>query len=365
MVASPYNLWSTRRSLGVMRDMRAEDHYFAQYFTQQMRSTTEWIDFEKLPIRARRLAPFVKPKARGRGLPGDRVQGFRFKPANIVLEDAIDPERPLTYEAGIDGSAFDATSLSPMQRLDAIKAQTMADYDDAMERRWEWMRAKAIIDGEVTINYEDGESVVVDFQRAAGHTEALTAGNYYGDSGVSILDHWQAVADTMNDAEFGGMVTRITMGGSVLPVVRNDAAILAHLDTNIRGATVTVERGLVGGSMNGGKVFKFGELMIGGASGQSVELWVNNETYEDDTGTQQRYLGAKEVVFTSTPAAIKGYECFGRIVDRDAAYDAIPKFPKNFEVRNGRVVTEHLSMESAPLFVPINPNATYKATVLA
>ena len=365
MVASPYNLWSTRQSLGVMRDMKPEDHFFAQFFINGMRSTSEWIDFEKLPIRERRLAPFVKPKARGRGLPGDRVQGFRFKPANIVLEDAIDPDRPLTYEPGIDGSAFDTNQITPMQRLELIKASMLAQYDLAMERRWEWMRAKAIIDGEVTITYEDGESVLVDFQRDAAHTETLGAGDRYGDSGVSILDHWQLVIDTMNDAEFGGMVTKITMGGSVASVVRKDAKILEHLDTNIRGGTVTVERGIVTGAAGGGKVYKFGELVIGGASGQRVELWVNNETYVDDTGTTQRYLGNNEVVFTSTPDAINGYECFGRIVDRDAGYEALPKFPKNFEMREGRVVTEHLSMESAPLFVPINPNATYKATVLA
>lgn len=364
MATSPYDLWSTRRSLGVMRDVRSETRYFGQWFTNRMLSDSEWIDFEKLPIKSRRLAPFVKPKARGRGLPGDRVQGFRFKPANIVLEDAIDPERPLTYEPGIDGSAFDATQLTPMQRLAAIKASMLADYDDAVERRWEWMRARALIDGAVTVKYEDGQQVVVDFQRAAGHTETLGSGSRYGDTGVSILDHWQAVMDTMNDAEFGGMVTRITMGGSVVPVVRNDEEILAHLDTNIRGGSVTVDRGIIGGGANGGKVYKFGELMVGGGSGQKVELWVNNETYEDDTGTQQRYLGAKEVLFTSTPDAVKGYECFGRIVDRDAEYKALPKFPKNFEVREGRVVTEHMSVESAPLFVPINPNATYKATVL-
>lgn len=364
MAASPYSLWSSRKSLGVMRDIRSEIFYFGQFFINGMRSNTEWIDFEKLPIRSRSLAPFVKPKGRGRGLPGDRVQGFRFKPANIVLEDGIDPDRPLTFEPGIDSSIFES-DLTPMQRLEAIKASMLAEYDLAMERRWEWMKARAIIDGEVTIVYEDGQSVLVDFQRDNGHTEVLGSGDRYGDSGVSILDHWQLVMDTMNDASFGGMVTKITMGGSVASVVRRDAEILDHLDTNIRGGTVTVERGIIGGGANGGKVYKFGELMVGGASGQKVELWVNNETYTSDAGVQTRYLGANEVVFTSTPEAINGYECFGRIVDRDAEYQALPKFPKNFLVQNGRVTTEHMSMESAPLFVPINPNATYKATVLA
>lgn len=52
------------------------------------------------------------------------------------------------------------------------------------------------------------------------------------------------------------------------------------------------------------------------------------------------------------------------IVDKDAGYQALPLFPKNFETGE-RVKVENVSVESAPLFVPINPNATYKATVLA
>lgn len=365
MVASPYNLWSSRKSLGVMRDVRAETLYFGQFFTNEMRSEDDWIDFAKLPVKSRRLAPFVKPMGRGRGLPGDRVQGFRFKPANIVLEDAIDQNRSLTFEPGVDGSPFDELTLSPMQRREAIKAQMLADYYDAMDRREEWMMAKAIIDGKVQVTYEDGESVEVNFQRAAGHTEVLGVGDRYGDAGVSILDHWQAVMDTMNDAEFGGMTTRITMGGSVVPLVRADAEILAHLDTNIRGGSVTVDRGIIGGGADGGKVYKFGELLVGGGSGQKVELWVNNETYENDSGAQTRYLGAKEVVFTSTPSAIKGYKCYGAIQDLDAEFKALRRFPKNFVTQNGRIKTEHMSVEAAPIHVPVNPNATYKSTVLA
>jgi hypothetical protein len=206
--------------------------------------------------------------------------------------------------------------------------------------------------------------IALDFQRAAGHTEVLTLGNRYGDSGVSILDHWQTVFDTMNDAEFGGMATKIVMGGDVQKVVRKDAEILEHLDTNIRGGTVEVERGLVGGAAYGGKVFKFGELLVGGASGQRIELWVNNETYKAPNGTTARYVGAKDVVFLADPSDIQMHECFGRIEDMDAQFMAMRRFAKNF-LTGDRVKTENLSLEGAPLVVPINPNATYKATVLA
>lgn len=361
---APYELWNTRTSLGVMRDVRSEDWYFGQFFTKQMRSTTEYIDFERLPIRSRKLAPMVMPMGRGQGVFDDTQRTYRFKPGNIVVEESVDPLRPLTFSPGIDRSMLDPNNLTPMQRLSLIKAEMAGEAVKAIERRWEWMKARSIIDGKVTLVYDTGESYDVNFQRASGHTEILTAGNRWGDTGISIVDHIQAIVDTMNDAEFGGMPTRATMGGLVAKAIRADAEVLTHLDKNIAGATITVERGLIAGGPNGGKIYKFGELQIGGASGQKIELWVNNETYTSNTGTQVRYLGANEIVFTGTASAINGYECFGRIVDRDADYQALPIFPKNF-VTGERVKTENMSWESAPLMVPINPNATYKLTPVA
>lgn len=355
-MANPYELWQTHQLLGMFRDTQPETWYFGQFFTNQMRSTDEYIDFEKLPIRSRKLAPFVKPMGRGHGVFTDEQRAYRFKPANLVVEDSVDPLRPLTFQPGIGESRFSATRLSPQQRNALIKAQMLQEMQTAVERRWEWMRARAIIDGKVTCTYKDGTSVEVDFQRDPDHTDVRTGGtNQLNDSGVSILGEVEKIIDTMTNAEFGGTPTRWTMGGDVFSVVRSDAEILEHMDINIRGGVHRVDRALAPGS----KVFKFGDLYIGGNSGMAIELWVNNETYQDDSGVSQRYLGAKDSIFTSTPDAIMGYECFGRIVDKDAGYEAIPAFPKNFETGE-RVKVENLSIESAPLMVPINPNATYK-----
>lgn len=362
--ANPFELWQTHTLLGMFRDSKPEDWYFGQYFTNGMTSEDEWIDFEKLPIRSRKLAPFVKPLGRGHGVFTDEQRGYRFKPANVVVEDTVDPFRPLTFQPGIGESLLSRTKLTPMQRYALVKAQMMREMQLAVERRWEWMKARAIIDGKVTCVYRSGESVLVDFQRAAGHTVTLTSGNRWGDSGISILDSIQGIIDTMSNAEFGGMPTRITMGGTVAGVVRKDVEILKHMDINIKGGSVTVDRGVVAGANGNGKIYKFGELFVGGGSGQTIELWVNNETFTADDGSQVRYLGANEVLFTSTPEAIMGYECFGMIVDKDAQYQALPVFPKNFE-EGTRVKVENLSIESAPLMVPINPNATFKLTATA
>lgn len=369
---NPYELWSTRKLLGVFRDSKPEDWYFGQFFNYLHLDDSEWIDFEKLPIRSRQLAPLVQPLGRGHGVFTDQSTGYRFKPANIVVEDAVDPLRPLSPQPGIDPSMLDTEMLrkiSPMQRLQLIKVAMMNEMLEAVRRRWEWMKARAIIDGQVTLTYLDGTSVLVNFQRAAGHTQTLASGSRWGDSGVSIVDSIQTIFDTMAQADFGGAPMRITMGGDVAKVVRKDTEFLSHMDKFVDGGSIRVDRGLVGGANGNGKIYKFGEMAVGGASGQKIELWVNNETYDVKnltTGaiTKTRYLGANEVVFTGSADAIMGYNCFGMIVDKDAEYKAIPIFPKNFETGD-RIKVENLSAESAPLFVPINPNATYKLTATA
>ena len=351
---NPYELWETRTALGAMRAVKPETWQFGQFFTRQVTTESEWIDFEKLPVPSRRLAAFVKPMGRGTSVYNDTSRSLRFKPANIVVEEHIDPLRLLSTAPGID-SMLDPVTLSPMQRRNLLRVAMTEQALNAIERRWEWMRARAIIDGAVTVRYEDGQTVVVDFGRSAGHTETLTSGNRFGDSGVTFLGKIQTVIDTMTDAEFGGVPTKIIMGGSVWSVIKNDTALLKAMEFEAQRSDIDIERGLIA---NTGKVFVVGTISVGGSSGQRIELWVNNETYVDNSGTTQRYLGAKDMVLCANPEAIMGMQVFGRIVDMDAEFRALPIFPKNF-FKGDRVKTEHMSFESAPLMVPINPDATY------
>lgn len=362
---TPYNsLWDTRRSLGVMRAIQSENWYFGQFFQNEVRSTDAWIDFEKMPIRKRKLAPFVLPKLRGRGVWEDSQRAYRFKPGYVKVEETIDDEMPLTFQPGM-GSVFDANNLTDMQRLDLIRAQMLSSMDEAIDRRLEWMRARAIIDGKYVMKYDSGEEFLVDLQRNAANTITLGSGSRFGDSGVSIVDFIQARVDQMNNAEFGGMVRRITMSSAVAAIVRKDAEFLSHMDAFVKGGTITVERGVVSGGANGGKVYKFGEMLVGGASGITIELWVNDETYLSDAGVVTRYLGQNQMLFTADPASIMGYMAYGKIIDRDAQYQALPKFPKNYVHTEGDITTEYMNIKSAPLAVTINPDATLVANVIA
>lgn len=360
-MANPYELWQTHTLLTSMRPKKPENWYFSQFYAPEntMLIEDEYIDLEKLPLEGRELAPFVQPLGQGHSVYVDSATHSRFKPAYVIVQEDISPLDGLSVIAGVDPSIIDTTRrLSVLERRRLLKALKSQAARKSVERRWEWLRAKSIIDGKVTIVYKDGTSVLVDFQRDADHTETLTGANCWGQSGVSIMDHIQSVCDSMNNADFGGLPTRMTIGSDVWAVLRDDTEIKANMDKYRPVGGATIERGVVAAA-DGGKVFKVGDLLIGGGSGVSMEIVVNNETYSSGT----RYLGAKEVIFTSTPDAIRGFSCFGRIIDQDADYQAVPIFPKNF-MTGDDVKTEHMSFKSAPLFPVLCPDATYKVTAL-
>lgn len=359
-----YELWETNRFLGVMRAIEQDPLYWTQWFPNEIRSTDEWIDFERMPVRSRKLAPFVMPLARGGSVYEDTATAYRFKPAYVKVEDQVDPLMPLTRRVGIDATASQwPTNLSPAQRLNLIKAAMVQQHVDSIRRRWNWMAATALRDGQITLSGPNYPTTLVDFQRSANHTITLSSGDRFGDSNVSIVDFFQLVLDRMTNAEFGGVPTRATMGGGVWAVMRQDQELLDFMDTRYRGGNITIERGLVPGA--GEKVFKVGEMTVGGSSGQIIELWVDNSTYRDpDTGTETRYIGNHQILFTGSADAVMGYQAFGRIIDRAAGYEALPIFPKNW-ISTGDVQVEYITHKSAPLMVPINPDATLLANVIA
>jgi hypothetical protein len=359
-----YELWETNTFLGVMRDISADPLYWLQWFPNQAETdATGYIDFEKMPIMNRKLAPFVLPLARGASVYDDTATAYRFKPAYVKLEDRIDPLMPLTRRVGIDSSASQNIGLlDPVSRLNLIRAAITESHVRAIRRTWNYMAAIAVRDGKITLSGPEYPTTLVDFQRSASHTVTLLTGSKFGDAGVSIVDFFQGVLDTMTSASFGAVPVRATMGGGVWAVMRKDAEILKHLDLNLRGGNMTIERGLVSGA--GEKVFKVGEMTIGGGSGQVIELWVDNSTYTDPvSGAETRYVGTGQIVFTGSPDAVMGYQAFGAIIDRAANWTATPIFPKNW-VTVGDVEVEYITHKSAPLMVPIMPNATFLGNVL-
>lgn len=362
-MSAPYKVWDTHRSLGVVRAVEEEYNYFTQlaFNDNQINSTDDWIDFEKLPITNRKIAPFVRPLGAGKPLYEDSARGFRFKPAYVKVKEVIDPLMPLVKRPGIDRSMINPSELSAEERRNLIRTAMTVSSVNAIRRNWEWMASQALIYAKYTVEGEEYPAVELDFRRDPTHTVIKASGAQWGDAGVSIFDDIQTWADRMVDAEFGGFPTRLTITPKVWKVMRSDPEFMKHMDTQVRGERATIERGLISSD----KVTKVGELLVGGSSGAVIEIWLHRDTYLDPvTKTSTRYLRDGDVLLTASPSAINGYRCFGAIIDPYAQYQALDIFARGW-MEQGDPAVEYMLWQSAPLMVPINPDGTLLATVVS
>jgi hypothetical protein len=342
-------LYDTETLLGVMAEQEAPSTYWSDLlFGSELNFDDEWVDFEKIPSQGRKLAPFVMPLAQGRPVYSDGSRVQRFKPAYIKPKDPVTPTRVMKRRPG---EILAPVPVSPSARRDAIIADILRVHREAIDRRKEWMAAQAILNGSVTIAGEDYPTRVIDFGRASGHTITKGSGARWGDSGVSIRDDIEGWMQLMHDAEFGGAPDRLTIGTGAWGVMRKDPEIKDMMDNNFRGSPdVNINRGVMGP----GEVRYAGELMPG------LSVYVYNDYYTVN-GTVTRFMDARDVVLTSS--AVDGYRCHGAIQDAHADYQALSIYSRNW-IENDPPV-EFVMSQSAPLMVPVSPNATLRARVIA
>jgi hypothetical protein len=93
----------------------------------------------------------------------------------------------------------------------------------------------------------------------------------------------------------------------------------------------------------------------------SLELWVYNDWYELDDGTVTRFMDSGTIVLVAGNLDV--IETYGAIMDRRAGYMATDLFTKMWDEEDPS--RTFLLSQSAPLVVPVNPNCTLKAKVIA
>lgn len=348
-----FSVYDTRTLLGVIRDdelMRPPSSYWLDLcFGTVVNFTDEYIDFSKLTD-SRKLAPLVVPTAQGRPIYTKAEKLTRVKPGYVKPKDPVTASRMIRRVAGF-GELADPIPKTPQQRYDSTVADILSQHRRSIERRWEWMAAKAIIDGKVTLEDEAYPEVLVDFERDATHTVTLGAGSRWNDAGVSIVESLQVFINRVRRAAFGGPVTRLTVGTDVWDVMRKNEEVRELLNTNYRQATgAELKMGLREGV----------EAEYVGRLSENLEVWVYSDYYEAADGTITPFMSSKDIVLTGRN--VMGVKAFGAIQDVEANFQALAIYPKMWNEQDPSVT--FVMSQSAPLMVPVNPNNTLKATVL-
>lgn len=351
-----HTVYDTTTLLGVMRDdeamMPPSNYWLSLAFPSTVQFDTEFIDFNMLSD-TRKIAPLVVPTAQGVPIYSAAERVTRVKPAYVKPKDPVTASRVIQRAAGY-GELNTTAPMSPAQRYQAIVADILRQHRRAIERRWEWLAANAVIYGEVVLEGDRYPRTVVNFDRDAAHTEVLGAGARWGDSGVSILEDIEAWKKIARRSKFGGPLNRITVGVEAWEVMRANSEIRDLLKTDYRP------------SQQGGLDLNLGVLegldveFVGRLNG-TTDVYVYSDYYEDADGTVREFLDPRDVVMTGP--GIRGVRCFGAIQDVAASWQPLAIFPKMWSEHDPSVT--FVMSQSAPLMVPMFPNCSFRARVVA
>lgn len=361
----PITIFDQRSLLEIRQDLRLEqptDFWRRRFFSATpFFSENQTIDFGKI-VGTRAMAPFAQPSHMGK--PIVKRQGMsveRFTPAYIKLLDAVRPE--------------DATSLNPEevltgermsmeQRFDMRTAEVVKQHTEAINRTLDYMTAKAIIDGAVTVKYDQEQGlpnpeVTISFGRS---TSLTVAGANWSSAAADILGALSSVIALGRSAQFGMTATvfDFVMGTNVAPAVLKNTAILDLLKTDVRGGEATsLTRGIyVGVDPNNANAPAF--LGTIGGNGVLVNLWVYSDQQLDDAGNAVQMLGTNDAVLIGGDPM--GMMAYGAIYDIKANVAGVRTdiFQKMYETENPSAI--NVLTQSAPLPLVRRPNTTAKFT---
>lgn len=345
-------IYDTTTLLSVMSQTKVITPFWLSFFNQQVNFDTEDIAFDRVNTDYRRLAPFVAPNVQGRVQGRDGYDTLSFKPAYVKPKDVVDPNMDIVRQPG---EALGSGSLTNDQRRNAVIAEILRQHRTKLTNRNEWLAARALIDGAVTIAGDDYPAVTVNFRRHSSLSyQLLTTARWSEATGTPLADIKAAKLNA--HVRSGVKITRVIFGANAWEyfVARVNLKEIMNLD-------------YVGGNQTQVKLMYDGYegqeymgVIQGLDGGGRIEAWMDTSKYVDENGVEQFFLDQDTVVGVGN--GVEGVRCFGAIKDVKAGLRPLEVFTKMWENEDPSV--EYLMSQSAPLMVPKRPNATFKIKVV-
>lgn len=344
-----HTIYDRRILMGIYREMgEVPNFWLTLAFGAQVNFDEEEIDFGKI-TEDRELAPLVMPMNEGRPLYSESETRFRTRPAYIKPKDPVTAANMIRRRAGL-GELLPAGDRGNMARYNAVVASVIRQHRNAIERRWEWMAAKAVLDGQVTLSGGGYPTRVVDFQRPANHTVVLGSGSRWGDLNVQPQDDLELWIDRVQEADFGGPVNDVIFGPTAWKAYRTALKGDALTDLN------RIQRDPVNIDLN----MLTERVQFVGNISRNVRAWVYSDYYHVN-GVKTNFMDPRDVLVYSPN--MQGTRVFGAILDLEASLAATPVFPSMWNERDPSATM--IMHQSAPLMVPVNPSSTLRARVVA
>jgi hypothetical protein len=343
------DLYSSAVLNRVVQDLKAQalDPFLLNtFFGETSISTTEEIYFDVLTGKPR-LAPFVSPLVEGQIVQSQGYVTNSFRPAYIKDKRVFEDGKPVRR---LPGQAI-AGPIDPIDLRRQNLATESLDQIAMVNRRLEWMAAKIMLTGSVTVTGEKYPTTVVNFGRDAALTVTNSGTALWTDAAsdpVSDLENW---AGLIRDKS-GANAIDVIMAQNVFTVFRGHAKVKDLVD-NSKGFSRRTDLDLGPNSMRAGASYM-------GTFG-AFNIWVYSDSFVDETGTIGKYIPDNYLVMAAT-GQVEGVRHFGAIKDEAAGFQALDYFQKSWTMPDP--AARFLMLQSAPLVVPYRINATLSAKAI-
>ncbi len=317
---------------------------------------TEEVLVEYKDATGNKLAPVVLPR---KGNISVAREGYKTEKLTPPL---VAPSRPLTIDdlnkKGFGEDLF--SDRTPAERQAEILVQDLADFDEMITNREEFIAAQCIFNnGYILKQYAD--------KYGTGEFEAFEL-KFYEDANSAI---YTPSADWAKDTDIakilgdlflmtrmlttkGNNASEVLVGSDVADVLMSNTSLKAAMDLNRYNIGEVAPVALPQGAA------RLGRLNV---RGRMIDLITYDGTYKDEeSGELKSYVPEKQICVTAPGAGRGLYGCVTQMEQADGNWHSYmgKRVPRYWADKDGR----ELTVSSRPLFVPRTKDAFITSTVI-
>ena len=324
------DIFSTRFMLPLLEQIYPPKIFLLDtFFKGTEQSETEYVDID-IQKGKRRMAPFSQPSSEPTMVERQGYITKSFKPPYIKMEKICKVEDILKRPIG---QTIYASLASPADRASQLLAVDLADLQEMVTRREEWMAAQVLETGKIAFKGE-GVDAEIDFNMDSTHLVTLTGSDLWTADGSDPLGDLQTWYDRVG--EHSGLNPDVViLGKTVAKTLLNHADVQKLLDNR------RVEMGQIKP-----ETLPSGAVFLGSLLDPAVDLYRYNEYYYDvATSTNKPMVPVDKLFMGSTQARTARH--YGLIKDVEAGQAAVRFFPKSIiDQRRG---IRSLIVQSSPV----------------
>lgn len=342
----PDQLFDTRTMLEAVEQMHTPSTFLLNtFFSNQETFDTLTVDVD-IVKGGRKLAPFVSPKLAGKVITREGYTSKQFKPAYIKPKMETNAEQLFKRSAGNNPYANE----TPAERAAKQLGKDLAELNDQITRREEWMAAQVLVTGKSTIQGE-GVDLEVDYHMPAEHkVSALT--NAWGSTAadpIADLRLWaRQVAKTS-----GRRPTHVVLSGVAQDAFMKSEQVHKLLNTR------RVDMGQINPqNLPGGVVY------LGFLNDPGLDIYAYNEWFIDPESNELAPMIPDGQIIMGG-SGTRNSRLYGAIQDLEAIEQGqveAARFPKTWKTPDPSA--RWLMLQSAPLVAMLEPDAFFTAKVV-